>query len=342
MLTFEYEPTPRAFAVPLLICAIGLAAHRRYLAAGVAAAVALPLPSAHGAAVLGRIPRAGVWPAQRTARASAALLPLGRRRGASAGGGAHPVRVRRGAARLCAAGYRAGVTAAPARRVCLDLARGRLPPSCIICWCWPLSPRRSCASAATSACELRVLLLGLAALRLLTHAALLAAPGAVELGPGAAGAAHARAALPDARHAVPHRRRRSARVVARRPAEAFVWFAFAYLLPLQPLLTGPFVWSRVALAVALAAVTALAGIRRVAALVAGSGGLLRHSHARRRGELPQPPHSGTRAAIRSGRAPTPRATRSFSSPTPIAASPPASSAARPCAPSMSIGRAAGR
>ena len=48
---------------------------------------------------------------------------------------------------------------------------------------------------------------------------------------------------------------------ARRPTEAFIWFAFAYLLPLQPLLTGPFVWSRVNLAIALAAVTALAGIR---------------------------------------------------------------------------------
>ena len=32
VLTFEYEPTPRAFAVPLLVCAIGLSAHRRYLA----------------------------------------------------------------------------------------------------------------------------------------------------------------------------------------------------------------------------------------------------------------------------------------------------------------------
>ena len=56
-------------------------------------------------------------------------------------------------------------------------------------------------------------------------------------------------------------------VAARRPAEAFAWFAFAYLLPLQPLLTGPFVWSRVAVAFALAAVTALAGIR-LAPLVA--------------------------------------------------------------------------
>ncbi|HLK67672.1 MAG TPA: DUF6798 domain-containing protein [Bryobacteraceae bacterium] len=40
VLTFEYEPTPRAFAVPLLVCGVGLAAHRRYLAAGVAGAAA--------------------------------------------------------------------------------------------------------------------------------------------------------------------------------------------------------------------------------------------------------------------------------------------------------------
>jgi hypothetical protein len=41
VLSIEYEPTPRAFAVPLLICAVGLAAHRRYLGAGIAAACAL-------------------------------------------------------------------------------------------------------------------------------------------------------------------------------------------------------------------------------------------------------------------------------------------------------------
>jgi hypothetical protein len=40
VLTWEYEPTPRAFAVPLLICAVGLSAHRRYLAAGVAGSLA--------------------------------------------------------------------------------------------------------------------------------------------------------------------------------------------------------------------------------------------------------------------------------------------------------------
>jgi hypothetical protein len=48
---------------------------------------------------------------------------------------------------------------------------------------------------------------------------------------------------------------------ARRPAEAAAWFCLAYLLPLQPLLTGPFVWRRAGLVIALAAVTALAGVR---------------------------------------------------------------------------------
>jgi hypothetical protein len=40
VLTVEYEPTPRAFALPLLICAVGLTAHRRYLGAGIAGAAA--------------------------------------------------------------------------------------------------------------------------------------------------------------------------------------------------------------------------------------------------------------------------------------------------------------
>jgi hypothetical protein len=38
VLTFEYEPTPRAFAVPLLLLAIGLTAHRRYSWAAAAGA----------------------------------------------------------------------------------------------------------------------------------------------------------------------------------------------------------------------------------------------------------------------------------------------------------------
>jgi hypothetical protein len=41
VLTFEYEPTPRALAVPLLFLGFGLLSHRRYLPAGIAAAAAL-------------------------------------------------------------------------------------------------------------------------------------------------------------------------------------------------------------------------------------------------------------------------------------------------------------
>jgi len=43
VLTFEYEPTPRALAVPLVMCAIGLAAHRRLNAAAIAGACAFLL-----------------------------------------------------------------------------------------------------------------------------------------------------------------------------------------------------------------------------------------------------------------------------------------------------------
>jgi hypothetical protein len=41
VLTIEYEPTPRAFAVPLLVCAIGLAARSRWCASGIAAGAAV-------------------------------------------------------------------------------------------------------------------------------------------------------------------------------------------------------------------------------------------------------------------------------------------------------------
>jgi len=41
VLITEYEPTPRAFAVPLLICALGLAANQRWFASGIAVGVAV-------------------------------------------------------------------------------------------------------------------------------------------------------------------------------------------------------------------------------------------------------------------------------------------------------------
>jgi hypothetical protein len=40
VLVFEFEPTPRAFAVPLLFLALGLVARKRFLGAGIAASVA--------------------------------------------------------------------------------------------------------------------------------------------------------------------------------------------------------------------------------------------------------------------------------------------------------------
>jgi hypothetical protein len=43
VLTFEYEPDPRGFAIPLLFLAVGLVAHRRYTWAGVAASFAFLL-----------------------------------------------------------------------------------------------------------------------------------------------------------------------------------------------------------------------------------------------------------------------------------------------------------
>jgi hypothetical protein len=47
-------------------------------------------------------------------------------------------------------------------------------------------------------------------------------------------------------------------VVRHRPFEAFAWFALAYLLPLQPVVTEPSAWNRIVLVLALAGVTALA------------------------------------------------------------------------------------
>jgi hypothetical protein len=41
VLTLEYEPTPRAFVVPMLVCAVGLAAHGRDVAASLAATAGL-------------------------------------------------------------------------------------------------------------------------------------------------------------------------------------------------------------------------------------------------------------------------------------------------------------
>jgi hypothetical protein len=70
VLTTEYEPTPRAFAVPLLVCAMGLASRGRWLACGIAtsgavlyhAPTALPVLVAGVFAMRRRERLAAMWP----------------------------------------------------------------------------------------------------------------------------------------------------------------------------------------------------------------------------------------------------------------------------------------
>ena len=245
VLTFEYEPTPRAFAVPLLFCAVGLAAHRRYLAAGVAAAAAFLYhpPTA--------LPFWGVY-------LVLALWPHGERRARLAG--LVPLAV---AAALLWVAARTQSASGEAQRVFARLDAGqeflqRMRTAYVWISAWP---------AATIVHHLLVLCDFRRGIR--------ARPPGWRRGiaHSAAGAGGARTYSPcrfpgccwSSSIGVWYRRcsrcacfcfSRSAcssslpppgavAIAARRPAEAFAWFAFAYLLPLQPVLTGPFVWSRV-------------------------------------------------------------------------------------------------
>ena len=260
VLTFEYEPTPRAFAVPLIVCAIGLAAHRRHLATGVAAGVAFLF---HPPTVL---PFWGVylvfalWPHRERRARLGAFVPFAV------------------CIALLAAAARAQSASGDAQRVfaLLDPAQEflqRMRTAYVWVSTWPAATivhhllilavlvAAFVRIRQAAGVPLRVLLLGLAAIGVLTMPlswllleqfhwglvpqvqplrALLFLTLGMQFLTAAAGA---RA------------------MAARRPAEALAWFALAYLLPLQPVLTGPFVWSRLNLALALAALTALAGIR---------------------------------------------------------------------------------
>jgi hypothetical protein len=260
VLTFEYEPSPRSLAVPLIFCAIGLAATRRHLAAGVAAAAAFlyhpptALPCWAMYAILIIVPgkdRRDRWRALVPMALSAAILFLAARSQAASGEAQH-LFARIDSSQEFLERFRTAY-------VWISL----WPPAVIAHHLILL------AIAATAflrvrdklPVELRVLLLGLAALgivgmplswllleqwkwnlapQLQPMRTLLFLTLAMQFLTAAAGV---RA------------------LAARRPAHAVAWFAFAYLLPLQPVLTGPFVWKRIALALALAAATALAGLR---------------------------------------------------------------------------------
>lgn len=260
VLTFEYEPTPRAFAVPLMICAIGLAAHRRHLGAGIAAAAAFLYHPPTALPFWGVFFVVALWPHRERRARLAAIMPL-----------AAAVAVLWAAARAQSASGDAQRVFARLDSAQESLQRMRTAYVWISTWPAATMVHHLLILAVLVAAfmrirqvvgvPLRVLLLGMAALGLLTMPlswllleqfhwglvpqvqpmrVLLFLTLGMQFLTAAAGA---RA------------------IGAHRPAEAFAWFALAYLLPLQPLLTGPFVWSRINLALALGALTALAGTR---------------------------------------------------------------------------------
>jgi len=65
VLTFEYEATPRAFALPLALCAAGLTVHRRDLEAGIAGAAAFVFHAPTALPVLAVCCAIVLWPARR-------------------------------------------------------------------------------------------------------------------------------------------------------------------------------------------------------------------------------------------------------------------------------------
>ncbi len=59
VLTIEYEPVPRGFAISLIVFALGLVAEKRFFGGGAAAGAGVSLPPSDDASVLGNRPVAG-------------------------------------------------------------------------------------------------------------------------------------------------------------------------------------------------------------------------------------------------------------------------------------------
>jgi hypothetical protein len=239
VLTFEYEPTPRAFAVPLLLCGMGLAMQRRYVAAGVAGAAAFLY---HPPTALPFWAIFVVWIAIR--REWRALAPLGI-----------------AAAILFAASRGGGDTAWFARLSPFDEQLQRLRTSYVWISTWPVARIGhhlllfAIAMAALwrvrgkAGLEARIWWLGLPLLGVLSMPAswLLLEKWKWSLMPQlqplrtllfVALAVQFLCAI--------------AAFHARRREEAFAWFALAFLVPLVPVLTEPWTWRGAAVAGPLA------------------------------------------------------------------------------------------
>jgi hypothetical protein len=252
VLTTEYEPTPRAFAVPLLVCAAGLVARERLLAAGIAGAAAflyhpptaLPFWGLFAILLLLRRKPAGLAPLP---VAIAVLLIAARGAGQAAGQQAFfasltPLQEQLQRMRAGYAWISTWPSALIRHHVILFVilvaawmrVRSRCPPALTLFalglpalgllsmpaswllleqWKWALVPQIQ---------PMRALLFTALMLQVMTAAAAVYA------------------------------------VAGRRYIEAAVWFALAYVLPLQPVLTAPPAWTRLALAAGLAILTVLA------------------------------------------------------------------------------------
>jgi hypothetical protein len=253
VLTVEYEPTPRALALPLVVCAIGLAGHRRWTAASAAGAAAFLLHPPTALAfwlvflALAAWNRRIAWPAGMFLAALATLLLAAR---AQAGPGETQALFSR---------------LTPAQE---QLQRLRASYNWISTWppaviaLWPALLALVLAAFARIRrkvpAELRAFLVGLPVLGVLSMPAswLLLERAKWSLVPQIqplrllvwvalalqilAAAAGVNAAL-----------RKSG-------LEAVFWFALAYLLPLQPVIAGPLEGARLALVLALGVGTVLA------------------------------------------------------------------------------------
>jgi len=248
VLTFEYEPTPRAFAVPLLWCAMGLTANRRYREAGIAAAAALLYhpPTAIPFWILFLV-------VLQTRKAYSGLLPLAC---------AVPVL-------LIAARLQAGTAPLFEKLTPFGIQLQQMRASYTWVSTWPPSTLLhylicfgivllALGRLSEASFELRVFLIGLPMLGLLSMPAswfllermgwailpqyqpmrtLLFVMLAMQFAASAAGV----------------------RATARqRPAEAAIWFALAYLVPMQSQWTQPLAPQKLALVLVLAGGIALA------------------------------------------------------------------------------------
>ncbi|HUK16099.1 MAG TPA: DUF6798 domain-containing protein [Bryobacteraceae bacterium] len=251
VLTFEYEPTPRALAVPLVMLAIGLAAHGLGMAAAIAGACALLFhpPAALPFWAVFAVMNGRRWIRLLPLVCAIAVLML-------AGGGAHQAFF--------------GRLAPPDQQ----LMRMRTAYVWISLWPARFVWHYAVVAAILAAAWMRVrgngLLMGLAAIGLLSMPVswllldewnwrlmpqlqpmrwLLFTSLAMVVLAGIAGA-------------------RAVSVL-----EAFAWFTVAFLLPLQPVLTQDFTFRHWAVALALAAL-ATAAVRLGAAPVAGLAAFL--------------------------------------------------------------------